>query len=455
LSRPFRTIINGVQEGIDNDEVFMKGFTKSVLEATGELADPFISESIFTEAVTDIIARGGRTRDGKVLYTEETPDGEKYARIFRHIGESQLPQYKQFVRVYDSATGKPDPNGDVIEIDKALGGVYGFRMIKLRPDKAMQYYVADYQESERNARREFTGGPEGVLKVAKTPEEVIERYFVANKALFDVHRKMRRHIKNARQFMTEDKLFEIFRKRGLKGDFNYLTENTFDPFYPSRNLQQKFEEISTSSGQPNPFVQAEPVISRMRDSFERKSLNDPDFGFKLEDFLPSAAPQAQAPLPEQPMPNPQIVASQPTVMQTGLTPTEQALLSEEEKVEVGKVLGFKDEETAAKDVEIIAEQATKEENVATAVEEYVDRAIENKDVENYTLADVVTEVQVEAFISDPVGAIMDIDLENINLSDIGNDMTSDQKEKAQEVVVPVIIASQIIAQAGALIRRPF
>jgi len=32
-------------------------------------------------------------------------------------------------------------------------------------------------------------------------------------------------------------------------------------------------------------------------------------------------------------------------------------------------------------------------------------------------------------------------------------MTSDQKEKAQEVVVPVILASQIIANAGALIRR--
>jgi len=85
----------------------------------------------------------------------------------------------------------------------------------------------------------------------------------------------------------------------------------------------------------------------------------------------------------------------------------------------------------------------------------VDRAIENKDVENYTLADVVTEVQVEAFIADPIGAIIDIDLTNIKLSELGNDMTQDQKEKAQEVVVPVIIASQIIAQAGALIRRPF
>jgi len=32
-------------------------------------------------------------------------------------------------------------------------------------------------------------------------------------------------------------------------------------------------------------------------------------------------------------------------------------------------------------------------------------------------------------------------------------MTNDQREKAQEVVVPVIIASQIIAQAGSLMRR--
>jgi hypothetical protein len=32
-------------------------------------------------------------------------------------------------------------------------------------------------------------------------------------------------------------------------------------------------------------------------------------------------------------------------------------------------------------------------------------------------------------------------------------MTSDQKEKAQEVVVPIIIASQIVSQAGALFRR--
>ena len=131
-----------------------------------------------------------------------------------------------------------------------------------------------------------------------------------------------------------------------------------------------------------------------------------------------------------------------------------AELNEEEKEAVGEVLGFS-EETAAEDVEIIAEQAAKEENIATAVEEYVERAIENKDVENFTLADVVVEVQVEAFLEAPISAIIDVDLENISFNTLGDDMTSDQRQKAKEVVVPVIIASQIVAQAGALIRRPF
>ena len=130
-------------------------------------------------------------------------------------------------------------------------------------------------------------------------------------------------------------------------------------------------------------------------------------------------------------------------------------LSEEEAQVVGEILGFTEEE-AAEDVKIIAEAAEKEESIATAVEEYVERAIESKDVENFTLADVVTEVQIEAFIEAPISAIIDVNLENISIATLGDDMTSDQRQKAKEVVVPVIIASQIIAQAGALMtRRPF
>jgi hypothetical protein len=124
-----------------------------------------------------------------------------------------------------------------------------------------------------------------------------------------------------------------------------------------------------------------------------------------------------------------------------------AELTEEQVEVVAEVL-----QVEAEDVAIIAESVKDDEVIAEAVEEYVERAVENADVENYTLADVVTEVQFETFIENPIQTFIDIDIQNINLNDIGNDMTSDQKEKAQEVVVPVIL-TRIATMAAFVFRR--
>jgi len=122
------------------------------------------------------------------------------------------------------------------------------------------------------------------------------------------------------------------------------------------------------------------------------------------------------------------------------------VLTEEQVETVAEVLNL----DKAEDVAIVAEAVKNDEAVAEAVEVYVAKAVENKDVEDYTLADVVTEVQTEQFLADPIGSFIDIQVQDIDLTSIGNDMTDDQKEKAQEVVVPVIIASQIIASVSAV-----
>ena len=59
-------------------------------------------------------------------------------------------------------------------------------------------------------------------------------------------------------------------------------------------------------------------------------------GIDLNDYLINTDPLGPAALPQQPMPNPQVVQPQPMaqapgVMNQGLTATENALLSEEEK----------------------------------------------------------------------------------------------------------------------------
>jgi len=128
-------------------------------------------------------------------------------------------------------------------------------------------------------------------------------------------------------------------------------------------------------------------------------------------------------------------------------------MSQEEKTVAAAALGVQEEE-----LEIVAELSENDESVSQAVEEFVERASEVPEGNEYTLADAITEVQVEAFLENPLQELTDISIEEFaenlaNVSEIGNDMTNDQKEKAQEVVVPVIIASQIIAQAGSLMRR--
>jgi hypothetical protein len=104
------------------------------------------------------------------------------------------------------------------------------------------------------------------------------------------------------------------------------------------------------------------------------------------------------------------------------------------------------------DVEIIAEAVKDDEVIAEAVEEYVQRAVDNADVENYTLADVVTEKTYEAFLENPIETFVDLDFEGITINNIGDDMTQDQKEKAQEVVVPVIL-TRIATMAAFVFRR--
>ena len=123
-------------------------------------------------------------------------------------------------------------------------------------------------------------------------------------------------------------------------------------------------------------------------------------------------------------------------------------LTQEAKTQVAENLGI-----SASEVAKVADQMKSNPALAAAFVAFNDKAAEAGDTPMpFTLADAVTEVQTDAFLSDPLGAVFAVDpLELLsNFSELGMDMTDDQREKAQEVIVPVVIASQI---AGAMIRR--
>ena len=116
-------------------------------------------------------------------------------------------------------------------------------------------------------------------------------------------------------------------------------------------------------------------------------------------------------------------------------------LTQEAKAEIAGDLGISSGEVAK-----IADQMKSNPALASAFVEFSERAGDAGDTPMpFTLADAVTEVQTEEFLADPLGAIFEVDVAELlsNFSELGMDMTDDQREKAQEVIIPVVIVSQI------------
>jgi hypothetical protein len=334
LQRPFATLLRNIQEGVDKEKPLMDGFIKGIVEASSNIASPFVEPSIWSEAFADVTFRGGRTPEGKILYTDETPTNERVQRTIMHLADALAPSFKPFERTYQAITKTPGKGGEIYEVPYEFAGIFGIRAQKIDPVKTMAFYISDYQDSERNSKREFTGGPEGLLTgEIKTPKDLIERYFIANKALFGAQQKMSNHLKNAEVLgVSRNNLSSLFKTRGLSEEtVSDLYRDKFNPFFPSEGIIDRFSEISRTTGQPNPFIEAQGTLRSMERDFSRQSL-DKKFTPQIQNYIPSLSGNIE-PLNTS-MPNASILTSpiqQVAGLQNGLTVTENAYLNDSEK----------------------------------------------------------------------------------------------------------------------------
>ena len=333
IARPFRTLTNNIIAGEATDQTLLSGFVNGVNEAGAEIMNPFISESIWTEAVTDLTVRGGRTSEGRQLYTDQTPAGNKAAIRFLHLGQALAPSYKQFQRIGQAAFGTPDKRGEVLNIGPELAGFMGLRPIKVDPLQSMGFKIAEYQTGIRNARREFTGGYFGILRGGRIkPNDVIQAFYNSNRARFLVQQEMNKNISSANILgVNNNRLRTEFSDRQLSdATFINLARGKFEPYFPSEEIQERFREIANNLGDPNVFREVESTLRLMSSEFRSLPLAG-SFDVELNDYLFESI--ATPPLPSTPQP---IINTQANVQNvdptTNLTSTEMALLSPEEKI---------------------------------------------------------------------------------------------------------------------------
>ncbi len=292
LVRPIQTILNQVADGRTDEDGMMDDFIAGMFGSMSEFAQPFISESIWTEAVADIIARGGRTRDGFQVFNPQDTSGDKAYKIMAHLVEAQMPfslnQLKRLDQSIESVDvlqkGKIDKFGQTYEFGDEFAGLFGFRSVAVNPDRTLKFKVANYQRGVRESRQLFTrealrGGP-------IDPSEIVDAYLNANRALFGVRKNFKLDLDAARTLGITQSGLRNSTDRLSGVEVGSIEQNIFRPINISSELQQAFAENAAKIGEPNPLISALTALGNIQQQLARTSLLEPEFPFIENPLLP-------------------------------------------------------------------------------------------------------------------------------------------------------------------------
>ena len=314
VTRPIQTVVNAVNEGRADEDGLIDDFVLGLIESTKELGQPFISESIWTEALQDvspILGRGGKDATGRAIWNPEDSLGDKMYKGVGHLVEAVAPlNWKQMERLGLSmwpvdSQGRFDERGNEYEFGNELAGIAGMRRVEVKPERSFNYKITDYKKGIRNSRNLFTqatlkGGP-------VTPKEIVDAYINANRALYGVNRELYQDMEAAKILgMSEDLMDTNMENIGERKAFNALTEGEFRPLKISKDVRELFQIRAEELGRSNPFDAAEDVLSRIADVLEAVPVTADFFPDIINPFDTNILPDLVGALNNQlpPLPNP-------------------------------------------------------------------------------------------------------------------------------------------------------
>jgi len=283
LVRPIQTVINQVAEGEKDNNGIMDDFIFGSLEAMYQVMAPFVTESIWTEAVLDLSTRRGQTVEGTRVWNEYDTPGNKIKDGFFHLAYSLAPfSWQQLERLdyaiepYDvvqlvrGKPGKYDPTGQSYELGKELLGLMGMRPAPVNVDRSLNFKISNYQRGVDRSRGLFNkvlrGGP-------VTAEEIVDAYINTNRALYDTQKEMSLDMEAAKVLgFGSNQLFDKFTERMPRAEFYDLEDQRFDPYIPSRSIEDKIADIARLTETPDAYRQAYNVINSIIKALRRLKL---------------------------------------------------------------------------------------------------------------------------------------------------------------------------------------
>ena len=342
MIQPVNTIIANVEKAktANEDDPLIVGFANGLTRAMGKVLEPFFSESIWFGAVSDIMIRNGVKDNGSPVWNPEDSIMTKWSKSTQHVAYTlspgSLPQIKRLITAIQGKT----QSGINYEVPDELLGFVGFRKVPLDLERNFDFKIAEFNESKRGEAKKIfedlrTGDP------VTDKNQIIRQYFEANKSFYEDYSKLRRVYDAVKTLgMRDDTIENIFGGRNEMPLYQNIEDNQFFPLLISERAALQFSQLAEDKGIPNVFTdEILEVIEQMSLDMSELKLNQ-DFTLDIENYLlPTPGDEASLITPPLPIqvtdakPNSQIINNGQTAqLNNGLTMSENALLSEEEKM---------------------------------------------------------------------------------------------------------------------------
>jgi hypothetical protein len=358
--------MNEVADGQLDEEAVMNNFILGSIKGMGEIAQPFISESIWTEALADvlpILGRKGKTTEGFTIYDAENDSPGLIAeKVFMHLLKAQMPgSLKQLGRIDYAITGfdtplqqgnlggpfkwgkvgEYDENGQSYELlDEGLG-IAGMRAVKLNIPRTLRFKNAEYAANSRKSKSKFT---KVALKEGPVdPVEMVDAYIAANESLWKVQKEMNANMSAAELLGTSQRDLRENLARMSKKDYGYVQSGNFKAYYPSDDVITGIILNARKLGLPSPYSEARDALNKIFREISRLRTDQgsefPKLINPLREVLQTIDQQGSLVPLNQPIETSEVseevvqTSALPSNINqdTGLTSTEEALLSNEEK----------------------------------------------------------------------------------------------------------------------------
>jgi len=272
MIQPVNTIVANTEQAkaANDDDPLIVGFANGLTKAMGKVLEPFISESIWIQAVGDVTFRNGIKANGSPVWNPEDSRMTRWYKATKHVAYSLSPGSLPQVQRLINAIQKKSQKGVNYEVPDELLGFLGFRKVPLDLEKSLNFKIADFQKSKRNeARKIFEGLRTG--DPVTDPNLLIRQYFNANKSFYEDMSKLRRVYDAVKTLgMRDDKIEEIFGIRREVPTYEDIENNKFYPLIITSGQIEGVERLAEEKKIPNIFNRQ---VERMIDKMERDIWN--------------------------------------------------------------------------------------------------------------------------------------------------------------------------------------